>query len=47
MLRQQEVGGQLALFGIADMNRGTMWVSLGITGRPAACSTALSRAARS
>ena len=34
-------------FSGSPTNTGTMWVSLGITGRPAAASTALTRAARS
>ena len=33
-------------FSGSPTNSGTMWVSLGITGRPAACSTAFTRAAR-
>src|SRR2546421_625161 len=34
-------------FSGSPTNSGTMWVSLGITGSPAACSTALTRATRS
>ena len=46
VLFQQEVAGLLAFLRITDES-GTIWVSLCITGRPAAESTALTRAARS